>query len=358
MSSRPRSLGSIASKLRSRHARRLGIGAVGVAVIVATFVFVLPRIADYRDVWAVVKELSWPQIGVLVAVTALNLATYAPPWQAALPRLSFRNAFVLSMSSSASTYLAPGGPAVGVALSYGMLRSWGFRRQDVTLAVALTGTWNQFVMLGLPSLGLALLTIVGEQHALLKTVALVALGVFVIAAASYAAGLSSRRLARWAGNLSARIVSWGLRIFRRGPVSWTGETFAGFRALAVGLLRRRWHFLTAATLAGQLTVFLVLLTCLRVFDVSHTQVSVIEAFAAWSLVRLIGSIPITPGGLGIVELGLTTALVGFGGGNAQVVTAVLVYRFLTIVPTLALGLVAGATWKRHRPPQALEEGSL
>jgi uncharacterized protein (TIRG00374 family) len=83
-------------------------------------------------------------------------------------------------------------------------------------------------------------------------------------------------------------------------------------------------------------------------------VSVIEAFAAWALVRLLGSIPITPGGLGIVELGLTTALVGFGGGNAQVVTAVLVYRFLTIVPTLLLGLAAGATWKRHRPPQALE----
>ncbi len=343
--------------LKSRGARRFGIGAVGVAVVVATFVFVLPRIADYRDVWDVVKTLSWPQVALLVGVTALNLATYAPPWQAALPGLSFRNAFVLSTSSTASTYLAPGGPAVGVALSYGMLRSWGFRSKDVTLAVALTGTWNQFALLGLPSVALALLTIVGEHHALLKTVALITLGVFVVAASSYAAGLSSRRLARWSGNLSARIISWGLRIFRRGPVSWTGETFAGFRAQAVGLLRRRWPFLTAATLAGQLTVFLVLLACLRVFDVPPGQVSLIEAFAAWSLVRILGSIPITPGGLGIVELGLTTALVGFGGGNAQVVTSVLVYRFLTIVPTLLLGLVAGATWKRHRPPQMLEEAS-
>ena len=347
----------IGINLKSRHVKRFGIGAVGVAVIVATFVFVLPQIADYRDVWAVVKQLSWPQVGFLLIATAFNLATYAPPWQAALPGISYRNAFVVSMSSSASTYLAPGGPAVGVALSYGMLRSWGFKRKDVTLAVALTGTWNQFIMLGLPSLALALLTIVGEHHSLLKTVALIGLGVFVIAASSYAAGLSSRRLARWAGNLSARIASWGLRIFRRGPVSWTGETFAGFRAEAVELLGRRWHVLTAATLAGQLTVFLVLLACLRVFDVPPGQVTLIEAFAAWALVRLLGSIPITPGGLGIVELGLTTALVGFGGGNAQVVTSVLVYRFLTIVPTLLLGLLAGATWKRHRLPQAIEEGS-
>lgn len=337
--------------------RRFGIGGIGLAVVVATFVFVLPRIADYRDVWGVVKQLSWPEIGLLALATALNLATYAPPWQAALPGLSFRNAFVLSTSSTASTYLAPGGPAVGVALSYGMLRSWGFRRKDVTLAVALTGTWNQFIMLGLPSLALALLTIVGEHHSLLKTVALVGLGIFVIAASSYAAGLSSRRLARWSGNLSARIVSWVKRLFGRGPVAWTGETFAGFRTEAVGLLSRRWHFLTAATLAGQLTVFLVMLACLRVFDVPPGQVSLVEAFAAWSLVRLLGSIPITPGGLGVVELGLTTALVGFGGGNAQVVTAVLVYRFLTIVPTLLLGLVSGATWKRHRPPQLIEEAT-
>jgi len=103
-------------------------------------------------------------------------------------------------------------------------------------------------------------------------------------------------------------------------------------------------------------VFLVLITSLRVFDVPGSDVSVIEAFASWALVRLLGSIPITPGGLGIVELGLTTALVGFGGDDAEVVTAVLTYRFLTIVPTLVLGLVTGATWKRHHLRTEVDSG--
>jgi len=85
--------------------------------------------------------------------------------------------------------------------------------------------------------------------------------------------------------------------------------------------------------------------------VSGSEVSAVEAFAAWSLVRLLGSIPITPGGLGVVELGLTTALVGFGGDQVEVVAAVLVYRFLTIVPTLVIGLLAGVTWKRYRPEE-------
>ncbi len=73
-----------------------------------------------------------------------------------------------------------------------------------------------------------------------------------------------------------------------------------------------------------------------------------EAFAAWTIVRLLGSLPFTPGGIGVVELGLTGALVGFGGDNAGVVAAVLLYRFLTMVPTLVLGVAAAAVWRRLR----------
>jgi len=84
--------------------------------------------------------------------------------------------------------------------------------------------------------------------------------------------------------------------------------------------------------------------------VTRSQVSIVEAFAAWSLTRVLGSIPITPGGFGIEELALTGALVGFGANNAAAVAATLIYRFLTLVPILALGLLAAATYKLRRPP--------
>jgi uncharacterized membrane protein YbhN (UPF0104 family) len=45
---------------------------------------------------------------------------------------------------------------------------------------------------------------------------------------------------------------------------------------------------------------------------------------------------------------LTGALLGFGGNNAGVVAAVLVYRFLTMVPTIALGLLATTLVRRYR----------
>jgi putative heme transporter len=330
--------------------RRYLPAAIGLAIVVGTFAFVLPRIANYGDVWRVIRDLSWQQVMLLVGATVLNLATYAPPWQAALPGLGFTRAFFMTQASTASTYIAPGGAAVGIALSYAMLRRWGFRGSDVALAVAVTGVWNQFVLLGFPVIALALLTLTGEQNALLQTVAVIALIIFVIAAGAFTAGLSFRGIARRLGDLAARVVSWGLRLIRRGPVKWTGESLVAFRNQAVALLGRRWHVITLATLAGQLTVFLLFLTCLRVLDVSAGEVSLIEAFAAWSLVRLLGSLPITPGGIGIVEVGLTSALVGFGGQNAEVVAAVLVYRTLTMVPTLVLGLVTAAVWRRLEKP--------
>ena len=329
--------------------RRIAGAALGLAVVVATFVLVLPRIADYGAVWDVVRDLSWAQLGALAGVTLLNLSTFPPQWIAALPGLRFRQAFVVTQASTASTYVAPGGPAVGMALSFAMLRGWGFRSGDVGLAVAINGIWNQLCALAFPVVALALLTLAGGENPLLQTAALIGLGVFAFLAGSFAVGLSSARLARRVGDLAGRCATWLLRPFRRGPVSWDGEAFVRFRARTIGLLRRRWHWITLGALAGQLTVFLVLLVCLRVLDVPAHEVSATEAFAAWSLVRLLASVPITPGGIGIVELGLTSALVGFGGNNAGVVAAVLVYRALTVVPTLVLGLVAAATWRYHNP---------
>ena len=322
---------------------------IGIAVVAATFVFVLPRIANYGEVWAVVKQLSWLQIAALVAATLLNLVTFAPPWMIALPGLGFRRAFVLTQASTASTYIAPGGAAVGVGLAYAILRGWGFGAGSVGLATALTGIWNQLALLGFPAVALALLTLKQEQNALLQSVALIGLAAFVVAIAAFTGALATPKLAHFIGHETIRLANWVLGIFRRGPVGWTADSFVRFRNRAVGLLRHRWIALTLATLAGQLTVFVLFLVSLRVLGVSAGEVGAVEAFAAWSLTRLLGSLPITPGGLGVVEVGLTTALVGFGGANAEVVAAVLVYRFLSIVPTLVLGLIAGAMWRRFTP---------
>src|ERR687887_587274 len=83
-----------AGRGRSAARRLIGLG-IGLAVVVATFVFVLPQVADYGDVWDLVKDLSWREIALLVGATLVNLSTFAPSWTAALPGLRLRQAFVL-----------------------------------------------------------------------------------------------------------------------------------------------------------------------------------------------------------------------------------------------------------------------
>jgi len=332
---------------RGRLRRRLLGGGLATVVVVAVFVFVLPRIADYRDVWDVLRDLSLEDVLILIAATALNIVTFAPPWMAALPGLGFRQALALSQASTALSIVSPAGAAVGMAGSFALLRSWGFQPGPVGLAVAVTGVWNQLANLTFPIVALALLTAAKESHAGLKIAALVGLAVLVVVISGFALALSSERRARGVGDLAARLTNRMRRLLRREPVQWAGESFARFRQGTLELLRRRWHVITAATLAGNLTVFLVLLACLRTIGISSTEVSVVEAFAAWALVRILGALPLTPAGLGFVELGLTGALVAFGAPNADAVAATLLYRFLTVTPTLVLGLAAAATWRLH-----------
>ncbi len=272
----------------------------------------------------------------------------------ALPGLRFRPALTMTQASTALSIVTPGGAAVGIAGSYGILRSWGFQGKAVGRAVTLTGLWNQFANLAFPIVAVFALAVTGAQTAVLATAAFVGAAILGVAIAALVLVLYSDRLAEDIGDAAARASSWVLAKVHRSPVGWNGSSFERFRRDAVDLLKRRWHMLTLTTLLGSLTVFLVLLVSLRALQVPATEVSVIDAFAAWSLARLLGSIPITPGGIGVVELSLTGTLVGFGGNNAGVVAAVLVYRFLTLVPTLLLGLIAAGTFRRHRPADATQ----
>ncbi len=339
--------------LTKNHKRMLG-AAGSIAVVVLVFVFVLPRIADYREVLDVVRGLGWEDWLVLAGAVVLNLATFPPPWMAALPGLGFREAMAMTQASTALSIVSPAGAAVGMAASYSMLRSWRFGAAAVGLAVAIAGIWNQLANLAFPIVALALLTAEDQDHPALRTAALIGVAVLVFAVTSFVFMLSRPVRARSIGDLAARLASLCLRVIRRAPVKWGGESFARFRSEALGLLRRRWHVLTVATLAGHLTVFVVLLVCLRVVGVTVSEVSIVEAFAAWALVRILGALPLTPAGVGVVEVGLTGALVGFGAPNAEAVAATLLYRALTVLPTLALGLLAAVTWRSHHPNESLE----
>ena len=318
------------------------------AVVAVVFVVVLPRIANYSDVWDVLSGLSGGAIAALAVATLVNVATYGPPWMAALPGLGYRQSMVLTQTSTALSVAVPGGDAVGIAASYAMLRGWGFRRDAVAVAVVVTGVWNQIVNVVLPGFALALLLLSGGSSPLLLTAGLIGIGAIVALAGALVMVLRGEPQARGVGERAQRLANRALKAVRRpARVGW-GEAMVRFRRQTIDLLARRWAAITVAQFAGHLAVFGVFLVALRATGVGSDEVTWIEALAAWGLIRLLTAVPVTPGGIGIVELGLATALVGFGAENAQAVAAVLLYRVLTVVPTVVLGGLLGLTWRRHR----------
>jgi uncharacterized protein (TIRG00374 family) len=260
----------------------------------------------------------------------------------------------MTQASAALSLVVPGGVA-GMAASFGMLRAWGFPPHRVVRAVTLTGLWGSFLTLLFPIVAVFLLTISGSETAALATAAFIGVAVLGIIVAGFVLVLVSNRLAYDIGEVAARLVNWARRKVRRGRVAWGGPSFERFRADAGQVATQRWPLLTAASLVAAGSGFVALLISLRALGVPTEDVSTIEAFASWALVRILIAIPITPGGLGVVELGLTGALTGFGGDNAEVVAAVLVYRVVTMVPTLLVGLIAAGTWRLHgRVPPVTE----
>ena len=322
---------------------------VGLAVIVIVFAYVLPKIADYGEVWRVVSSLSWWWILALLAASALFILSDAPPWMTVLPGLGFFNALRMDLAGSALSQVLPGGAAVNAATQFGMLRGWGFQGRPVALAVSLTTLWNWLFTYGAPVVAITALSFEGGKEQALGPVALVGLVLVVALAGAIVTALWSPPMAQGIGDVSARVVTRLRKLVHKGAVQWGGADLVRFRADAITLLRRRWPALTLTTVVNQLAAFLVLVVSLRALGVSRSEVDVVEAFAAWSLVRALGSIPVTPGGLGVEEVALSGALVGLGGHNAEAVAATLVYRFMTFGPSVLLGLASVATNNLGRP---------
>jgi putative heme transporter len=96
------------------------------------------------------------------------------------------------------------------------------------------------------------------------------------------------------------------------------------------------------------SLFLVLLLALRAVGVSQSQASWIEALAVFAFARLLTAIPLTPGGLGIIEVALISGLAAAGGARADVAAAVLVFRALTYVLPIPVGVLTYVFWKRNK----------
>jgi uncharacterized membrane protein YbhN (UPF0104 family) len=337
-------------RARPRTGRKVLRTAVTVILIGAAFGFVLPHVASYRSVWATVQLMTWPYALLVATAAVASMAAYWITIRAVLPWIGIRQAAAVSLGSNAVANALPAGGALAMGISWAMLSSWGLSTGDYVLYTLVTGIWNVFTLLGLPVIALLVMATATRPDAVLITAA--AVGVALLAGMVGGLGLllHSDTFALRAGRALQRPVAGAARLARRPPPADVAGALRGFRDRAGALLRARGWRITAATVASYLTLWLVLLACLRATGVSQAQVPWQTSLAAFAFIRLLTALPITPGGVGITELGLVGILTAGAGhtDSVQVTAAVLLYRAVTYLPPIPLGALACLIW-RHAP---------
>ena len=145
--------------LTKTHKRLLG-AAGSIAVVVVVFVFVLPAVRELpRRARRRARRSAGRTGSLLAGAVVLNLATFPPPWMAALPgsRVPGGDGDDAGFDGALDRLArGSGGRNGGVVLDVARRGSSG-RRQSA-LAVAVAGIWNQLANLAFPVVALALLT--------------------------------------------------------------------------------------------------------------------------------------------------------------------------------------------------------
>jgi uncharacterized protein (TIRG00374 family) len=316
-------------------------------VLIAVIFYYLLKDISLADVWATITAMTWTELVILALVAGWNLVTYVFVWMTVTPGLSAGRAMIMTQATTAITNTVPAGSAIGVGMTYAMLGGWGFSRSRTTIAVLVSGVWNAFAKLAIPVLALALVALQGDASAGRITAAMLGIGGLIAAVVVFALMLRSEQMAERVGIVAGRFMSRLLAVIRRPPAQGWEIATVRFRNRTVDLLEHGWFPITAATLVSHLSLYLVLLVCLRDVGVSDAEVGWAEVLAVFAFARLATAIPITPGGAGVVEAVLITGLTAAGGGKPEVVAAVLVYRALTWALPILVGVFCLLWWRKQ-----------
>jgi uncharacterized membrane protein YbhN (UPF0104 family) len=330
---------------------------VSFGLVIGIFAGILPRIADYSAVWATIKALSWFELLSLLLITGLHSTAVWPQIAASLPGLALAQAAVSNLASTTVANTLPGGGMLAVGVSYAMCRSWGFADSAIALSALITFVWTTFFKLALPVIALMLLAVQGKGSGGLLVASLVGLAILSVAAGLVVTMRWRTKLAGQIGSFLGSLASFLRKLIRRPPVGDWAEAAERFRGEGARLIAVRWAPLTLSTMASHLSLYLVLALAVRDVGISAREVTWAQVLGVFAVVRLLSALPITPGGLGIVDLGYIGGLVLAGRHQTdvpvavfrtQVTAAVLVFRALTYGLQLPLGGIAYVIWQRRK----------
>jgi uncharacterized protein (TIRG00374 family) len=299
-----------------------------------------PAVVDVLGGW---RDLDRLTPGWWIAVILTQVAGWGCLWalqRLALHRPDWFGVVTSQLASGALGRVVPGGAAAAAALQYRMLGQAGLQR--ATVATGLTA--GSLLLLGalaaLPLLAVPAL-VAGRKipDGLLEAGGL-ALVLFVFLFALGAVLMVSDRAVLWIGGAAATVVRRVRR--KQPPPERLPERLRDERDMVRRTLGRHWPAALAAAEGRWLLDFLTLLAALEAVDARPRLTLALLAYCA---AQLLAQVPLTPGGLGIVEAGMTGTLALAGVPTAAAAVATLAYRLASYWLPLPAGAIA---WLVHR----------
>jgi uncharacterized protein (TIRG00374 family) len=285
--------------------------------------------------------------GWLIAIGVMIILHFVTAW--ALYRVVLRTSgwfdvATSQLASNAASHVAPAGSAVGAGLQVRMLTVAGYPASRAAAALGATtmlGTVAGYIILPLIVLVASVLgtavqpRLIGAMWfgAVVLTALLVLVIAFVVRDAPW----------RWAARVATSVQR---RVRRPGDANELGARLIAERDLMRGALRQRAGLVAFLALAQPLADYAALYAALLA---AGAHVNPAAALAAFIVSNVAGLIPLTPGGLGFVEAGLSGVLIIAGAASANAHLAVVTYRLAaTWVPSIAGAIALAMFHHRHR----------
>jgi uncharacterized protein (TIRG00374 family) len=291
--------------------------------------------------WHQLGRVSPGWAGAAVAAEATSLLAFAFLQRRVL-RLSgtaipLPALYLLTLANDAIANTVPGEPAVSSAYRYRY-----YRRRGATGASA---GWTIFTILIAQAIGMSLLLLVGVAVALSASTSLTGAGVAVLGLVIVvgAGAVLARR------DLVLRLAGALVRACRRVTGHPRGSIGARIEAT---LARMREIPLSATSAAAIVAVALAVwgcdFLCLACsFRAVHGSIPWDGVLVAYGAAQVAGSLPVVPGGLGIVEGSLAVILMAYGTSRVIALSAAIVFRLVSFWLAIAVGWVSVAIIAYH-----------
>lgn len=332
----------------------LSIG-ITIVVLIAVFGFVLPKVADYRAIVDYIGDISLKDWLILGAISLWFLFAYPIVLTTAMRSLKLREAFVNHMAGTAVTNSLPGGGALALGLNYAMYLSWGFTPESVSAGLLAAGVWDWYARIALPILAVVVIALFGQAVGWMWAVSIggtlwVAFSVWLLVKVLRSDSFAES-VAGWVARIVERVASW---IHREPPDTYTAVL--QFRTDLRSVLSTQAGKLTFATIGNHMAMASLYTASIYAVGVTTDDIPIPWVVLSFALGRFLVMIPVSPGGLGLVDLGwiglLTlgwqTANPGEPVDTDLIAAGVLLFRALSLFPPIPIGMGTWIFWRANR----------